>query len=85
MAKIAAKYWNSLKKFEQDYIQQRVDIDGVQALKTKISQARKLYPDYKKIYGKGFIELPNGDIRVWSGDDTKKFHKVVNGSIIIEK
>ncbi|HYE67765.1 MAG TPA: hypothetical protein VEA58_04090 [Anaerovoracaceae bacterium] len=82
--KISATYWNTLKKFEQDYIRQRADIDGIQALKLRINAARKKYPNYTKIYGKGFIELPNGDTLLWSGEDTRKFHKVVNGSIIIE-
>lgn len=84
MKKISAKYWRTLKPFEQEYIRQRADVDGIVALKLIINTARKLYPDYKKIYGKGFIELPNGDTRLWSGEDTRKFHKVVNGSVIIE-
>ena len=82
--KISLKYWNTLKKFEQEYIKQRADVDGIQDLKLKINTARKLYPNYIKIYGKGFIELPNGTTRLWSGEDTKKFYLVKNGQIIIE-
>jgi hypothetical protein len=83
--KISAKYWNSLKKFEQEYIKQRVDVDGISNLKLKINTARKLYPNYVKIYGKGFIELPNGITRVWSGEYSRKFNLVKNGQIILEK
>lgn len=83
--KISEKYWNSLKKFEQEYIKQRVDIDGIQSLKVRINAARKQFPSYNKIYGKGFIELPNGQIRVWSGEDTRKFHEVKNGSIVLNR
>ena len=82
--KISADYWNSLKPFEQDYINQRVHIDGIQDLKSKINLARKLYPDYIKIYGKGFIELPDGEIRLYSGNESKKFHKIVDGKIVFE-
>ena len=84
MAKIDRKYWDGLKKFEQEYIKQRADIDGIRSLKLRISTARKLHPTYTKIYSKGFIELPNGETRLWSGDETKKFYKVENGSIKIE-
>lgn len=75
MAKISTKYWNSLRAFEHEYIQNRVHIDGVASLKLRINTARKLYPNYTKIYGKGIIKLPDGSELLWSGDDTKTFHK----------
>ena len=77
--KIDKKYWEGLRKFEQEYIKQRADVQTIRDLKVIINTARKLHPTYTKIYGKGFIELPNGELRVWSGEDTRKFHKVVNG------
>jgi len=85
MHKIAAAYWQNLKPFEREYVQQRADIDGIQTLKLIINTARRLYPQYIKIYGKGFIELPNGEKRVWSGSDSRKFYKIVNDSIVFDE
>ena len=43
-----------------------------------INTARKLYPNYTKIYGKGFIELPNGEVLLYSGNDLKTFKLIKN-------
>jgi hypothetical protein len=77
MIKISAKYWNTLHKFEQQYIECRAHIDGLTSLKLRIKEARKQYPAFVKIYGKGFIELDSGETFVWSGDDTRKYVKVI--------
>jgi len=73
--KVSSSYWNSLTKQEQQFIIDRYDIDGLQALKTLISSARKQLPNYDKIYGKGFVEK-DGQLYLWTGWDTKKFKKV---------
>ncbi len=74
--KISASYWNSLKDFEQNYLIQRVNSgkDNISGVKSVISNARKLHPDYIKIWGQGFIETPDGKIFLYSGNDTKRFH-----------
>lgn len=76
--KISAKYWETLKKFEQDYIKERASVDDISTLKLIINSARKQHPNFNKIYGKGFIELSNGEIRLWTGNDTRKFQKINN-------
>ena len=82
--KISAKYWYTLKKFEQDYIHKRADIDGIYELKMKINDARKQQPGYNKIYGRGFIEN-NGKIFMWSGDTTRKYIELTGSSLIVHK
>ncbi len=82
MKKISSVYWHNLKPFEQFYIQMRQDIDTLTTLKMVIADARKYHPDYNRIYGKGFIELPTGEQYVWSGDTTRKFHEIKLGQII---
>ena len=82
--KISKKYWDTLREFEQNYVSQRVNVTTIPEIKMIISDARKQYPDFVKIYGKGFIELPNGDVRLWTGDMTRRFQLVKNGSIVIE-
>lgn len=73
--KVSTKYWNSLNKMEQDYIKDRINIDGLSQIKSLLSTAKKQFGTYDKIYGKGFIEK-DGEVYLWSGWDTKKFRKV---------
>lgn len=73
--KVSPKYWNSLNKMEQDYIKERINIDGLSQLKSLLSSAKKQFGTYDKIWGKGFIEK-DGEIYLWTGWDTKKFRKV---------
>lgn len=72
--KVSKKYWESLKPFEQEYIKQRIDRDGLQYLKTLISAARKQYPNYVNLSPVGVITLHDGKELKFSGTDTKKFH-----------
>lgn len=75
--KVSKKYWDGLREIEKEFIRQRIQIDGLQDLKSKISIARKTFGIYyAKIYGKGFVELENGETYLYSGSDTKKYHKV---------
>lgn len=73
--KVSAKYWNSLRKIEQDYILDRHRKDGLAMLKMVISDARKQLPNFDKISGYGIVEK-DGQTYKWSGDMTRKFHKV---------
>jgi hypothetical protein len=77
--KISAAYWEKMTQMEKDFIMYRAPIDGVAMVKMMINDARKQHPDFKRIYGKGYIELPNGEVRLWSGDTTRKFNLVSNG------
>ena len=57
-------------------MQERAAIDGVQRVKMILSDAKKQHQGYQKIWGKGFIQLPDGTVRMWSGDMTRKFNVV---------
>lgn len=74
--KVNEKWWKSLKEFERAYVLNRQQIDGLQLVKTKISAARKQFPDYVGIAHKGFITLPDGTQRLWTGSDSKKYIKI---------
>lgn len=74
--KVSQKYWDDLKEFEREYIRQRQNIDSVHELKLKINAARRQYPSYINIYGKGFIVLPDGTELLWSGSDTKTYNLI---------
>ena len=74
--KISANYWETLKPFEKEYFRERQDLETVPDIKAKIKVARKMYPDYCKIYGKGFIILQDGQKYLWSGRDTKTYKPV---------
>jgi hypothetical protein len=74
---ISSKYWDTLKEFEKEYVRVRVE-QGIPlpSIKMIISAARKQYPDYIAIKGKGFITLPDGEELLWSGEDTRVFKKI---------
>lgn len=74
--KISAKYWDTLLKFEKEYVQLRANIDGIRSLKIRIAAARKQFPAYTAISGKGFLTDKDGTVYLWSGDDSKKFVKI---------
>ena len=54
--KISRSYWDSLSDDEQEYFKSRVNIEGVQNLKTLLSAAKKQLPGYDKIWGDGFVK-----------------------------
>ena len=71
--KISEKYWNTLRKFEQEYVKQRINKDDIPTIKNIINCARKQVPDFVSIYGKGFIKDSKGNEYLFSGNDTKKY------------
>lgn len=73
--RVSAKYWDSLRKIEKDYILSRYEIDGLQYLKTIVSEARKQLKGFDRIYGNGMVEKDSVTYR-FSGNDTRKFKKV---------
>lgn len=75
--KVSKKYWDSLRQIEKDYIINRFDKDGLSYCKTVISAARKLLPNFDKIYGYGIVEKDNEKYK-FTGLDTKNFHKIKN-------
>lgn len=71
--KISARYWITLRPFEQEYIHQRVSLgDNIPALKMRINDARKQHPDYTAIERHGIITTPTGKF-VHSGEDTRRY------------
>ena len=70
---VSAKYWQQLKPIEQDYIRERAGKDTIPYMKLVISNARKQHPDFTRIYGKGYIMLPTGEVKLFTGEDTRRF------------
>jgi len=73
MAKISVNVWTSFSQIEKDYVEERINKDGLSYCKLVIREARKQLPGFTKLFGYGKCIGADGKVYVFSGDVTKTF------------